>query len=153
MQIKENIKAPHHWPLCGEFTGTGEFPAHRANYAENVSIWWRHHANQLTGTVRLHASENGVILTAAENEEKRLLQYQILDISEWRIYAAVDWPIIASDTIISTFNYTRGFETHWDCSPGIAAMLMEATSCKYCKNNGQMLTSTFSQDPSFWQIF
>ena len=42
-QIKENIKAPRHWPLCGEFTGPGEFPAQRACYAENVSIWWRHH--------------------------------------------------------------------------------------------------------------
>ena len=42
-QIKVNIKAPRHWPLCGEFTGTGEFPAQRASYAENVSIWWRHH--------------------------------------------------------------------------------------------------------------
>ena len=41
--IKENIKAPRHWPLCGEFTRTGEFPAQRASYAENVSIWWRHH--------------------------------------------------------------------------------------------------------------
>ena len=43
-QIKENIKAPRHWPLCGEFTGTGEFPAQMASYAENASIWWRHHA-------------------------------------------------------------------------------------------------------------
>ena len=42
-QIKENIKAPRHWPLCWEFTGTGELPAQRASYAENVSIWWRHH--------------------------------------------------------------------------------------------------------------
>ena len=42
-QIKGNIKAPRHWLLCGEFTGTGEFPAQRASYAENVSIWWRHH--------------------------------------------------------------------------------------------------------------
>ena len=42
-QIKENIKAPRHWLLCGEFTGTGEFPAQRASNAENVSIWWRHH--------------------------------------------------------------------------------------------------------------
>ena len=42
-QIKENIKAPRHWPLCGELTGTGEFPTHRTSYAENVSIWWRHH--------------------------------------------------------------------------------------------------------------
>ena len=42
-QIKENIKAPRHWPLCGEFTGPGEFPAQMASNAENVSIWWRHH--------------------------------------------------------------------------------------------------------------
>ena len=42
-QIKVNIKALCHWPLCGEFTGTGEFPAQRASNAENVSIWWRHH--------------------------------------------------------------------------------------------------------------
>ena len=40
-QIKENIKAPRHWPLCGGFTG--EFPAQRASNTENVSIWWRHH--------------------------------------------------------------------------------------------------------------
>ena len=40
---KKNIKAPRHWPLCcGEFTGTGEFPAKRASNTENVSIWWRH---------------------------------------------------------------------------------------------------------------
>ena len=28
-QIKENIKAPRDWPLCGEFTGPGEFPTHK----------------------------------------------------------------------------------------------------------------------------
>ena len=39
---QRNIKAPCHWPLCGEFSGTGEFPAQRASCAENVSIWWRH---------------------------------------------------------------------------------------------------------------
>ena len=39
------MKAPRHWPLCGEFTWTGEFPAQRASYAENVSIWWRHHVS------------------------------------------------------------------------------------------------------------
>ena len=40
---RKNIKAPRHWPLCREFTGTGEFPAQMASYAENVSIWWRRH--------------------------------------------------------------------------------------------------------------
>ena len=30
--------------LCaGNSPGTGEFPAEMASYAENVSIWWRHH--------------------------------------------------------------------------------------------------------------
>ena len=42
-QIKENHKAPRHWPLCGEFTGTDDFPAQMASNAESVSIWWRHH--------------------------------------------------------------------------------------------------------------
>ena len=43
-QIKENIKAPRHWPLCGEFTGDRWIPSQRASNAENISIWWRHHA-------------------------------------------------------------------------------------------------------------
>ena len=31
--------------LCaGNSPGTGEFPAQMASHAENVSIWWRHHA-------------------------------------------------------------------------------------------------------------
>ena len=30
--------------ICeGKSLGTGEFPAQMASYAENVSIWWRHH--------------------------------------------------------------------------------------------------------------
>ena len=41
-QIKENIKAPCHWPLWGGFTG--EIPAQKASKAGNVSIWWRHNA-------------------------------------------------------------------------------------------------------------
>ena len=62
-QIKGNIKAPRHWPLCREFTGTGEFSAQRASNAENVSIWWRHHEVQPVTTkyvinccTRVHAS-------------------------------------------------------------------------------------------------
>ena len=44
-QIKENTKAPRHWPLCGNSQVTGEFPAQMSSNAENVSIWWRHHDN------------------------------------------------------------------------------------------------------------
>ena len=42
-QIKENIKVPRYWPLCGEFTGDRWIPRRKASNEENVSIWWRHH--------------------------------------------------------------------------------------------------------------
>ena len=50
-QIKENIEAPRHWPLCWEFTGGRWLPAQMASNAENVSIWWRHHgeSSELSG--------------------------------------------------------------------------------------------------------
>ena len=47
MYTKENIKAPRHWPWWGESTGDRGFPSQRANNAENVYIWWRHHERQL----------------------------------------------------------------------------------------------------------
>ena len=41
--------------LCeGNSPVTGEFPAQRASNAENVSIWWRHHANCRYHKVALH---------------------------------------------------------------------------------------------------
>ena len=46
-QTIENIKAPRHWPLWGEFTGYRWIPAQKANNAENVSIWWRQHGSHL----------------------------------------------------------------------------------------------------------
>ena len=38
------LTAPRHWPFWGESTGGRWFPSQRASNAENVSIWWRHHA-------------------------------------------------------------------------------------------------------------
>ena len=46
-QIKENIKAPRHWPLWGESTGHWWFPSQRASNAENISISWCHHVYSL----------------------------------------------------------------------------------------------------------
>ena len=40
-----DTKAPRHWPLCGQFTGSSEFPAQMASNTKNVSIWWSHHGN------------------------------------------------------------------------------------------------------------
>ena len=35
---------------------TGEFPAQRASYAGNVSIWWRHHVSKSKMTFKMAAS-------------------------------------------------------------------------------------------------
>ena len=44
--------------LCaGNSLGTGEFPAQMASYAENVSIWWRHHAMNIQS-----AGTDGLVL-------------------------------------------------------------------------------------------
>ena len=43
-QIKESIELCVTGPSEGNSPVIGEFPAQRASYAENVSIWWRHHA-------------------------------------------------------------------------------------------------------------
>ena len=69
-KIKEDIKAPRHWPLCGEFTGTGEFPAQRASYAENVSIWWRHHG--LWRCQYIHCCHSNNEITVLSNFIKHL---------------------------------------------------------------------------------
>ena len=43
-QIKENIKAPRHWPLWkGIHRWPVNFPSQKASNAENISIWWSHH--------------------------------------------------------------------------------------------------------------
>ena len=44
--------------LCaGNSPGTGEFPAQMASYAENVSIWWRHHALKNYSRKQHHPSD------------------------------------------------------------------------------------------------
>ena len=42
-----NIKAPRHRPLWRNSPVTGEFPTQGASNAENVSIWWRLHVQNL----------------------------------------------------------------------------------------------------------
>ena len=43
-QRKHQISASLAFVRAGNSPGTGEFPAQIASIAENVSIWWRHHA-------------------------------------------------------------------------------------------------------------
>ena len=51
-QIKENIKAPRHWPSWGEFTGDRWIPRTKGQYHGKASIWWRHHEKLGTSETR-----------------------------------------------------------------------------------------------------
>ena len=90
--MKENIKAPRHWPLCGEFTGTGEFPAQRASNAEIFSIWWRHHVSVQTN----HSSGRPRRVKTAQGRVK--LTHQ-----------SSDWTS-ANFVLKKTYSYTLGHE-------------------------------------------
>ena len=46
-EIKENSMLRVTGFCASNSTVTGEFPAQMASYAENVSIWWRHHVKGL----------------------------------------------------------------------------------------------------------
>ena len=69
-KIKENIKAPRHWPWWCESTGDRWIHLTNASDAEIVSIWWRHHgirANNSTissglfqGEYRRHRSKGNI---------------------------------------------------------------------------------------------
>ena len=44
--------------LCaGNSPATGEFPAKMARNAENISIWWRHHAQSSSGKIVVHRKQ------------------------------------------------------------------------------------------------
>ena len=53
--------------LCaGNSPGTGEFPAQMASYAENVSIWWRHHGlADIRALLPLKMSTGAIIIQLA----------------------------------------------------------------------------------------
>ena len=55
-QIKETSKLRVTGLCTGNSSGTGEFPAHMASNAENVSIWWRLHAKGLRVNVSSRAA-------------------------------------------------------------------------------------------------
>ena len=62
-QIKDNVKAPRHWPFVGKIH---RWPVNsqRASNADNVSIWWCHHAkidSARQGLYFMMTSSNGNI--------------------------------------------------------------------------------------------
>ena len=66
--------------LCaGNSPGTGEFPAQMASYAENVSIWWRHHGDAVLHLKDTLATDLEVAFKASDDHRERFSTF------EWEI--------------------------------------------------------------------
>ena len=65
---RRSKKAPRHWPLWGEFT------AQMASYAENVSIWWRHHAVTTHWPFKRAPQLKGTVFSAGSSGKYALWQ-------------------------------------------------------------------------------
>ena len=70
--------------LCvGNSPGTGEFPAQMASNAENVSIWWRHHAfNDFW-------SETSQILTQRKTSSKHFINNSFFLLNHLHIWRVI----------------------------------------------------------------
>ena len=70
--------------LCvGNSPGTGEFPAQRASYAENVSIWWRHMGwvrdFLIKNTLRFNRANMYVLITLNTIHQNNHENFQAID--------------------------------------------------------------------------
>ena len=100
-QIKENLKAPRHWPLSGNSPVTGEFPAQMASNAENVYTWWRHHVyNQVNAEYRnfLDKFKRHWMINSREKIEMATIGNYI---SEFRTSIITKWRHMTLDTVIT----------------------------------------------------
>ena len=86
--------------LCaGNSPGTGEFPAQMAIYAENVSIWWRHHeTSKFLITEYLWGEDNNdgspdQIADYAENfgVEFAMFKYEVVEYVLAKIMYLANW--------------------------------------------------------------
>ena len=78
-QMKENIKAPRHWPLWGKFTGDRWILAKMASNSKNISIWWHHHVCGHLATLYTNKSVPGEILYRLSNRNTEVFSITVFD--------------------------------------------------------------------------
>ena len=85
--IKENIKAPRHWPLWWNWRVNCRT---KGQYEENIFIWWRHHVHcfkkndgEVSSTLRFTAKEGQSVSASNIMPQRRLVWYA--NMSHWPI--------------------------------------------------------------------
>ena len=98
--------------LCvGNSRVTDEFPTQRANKAESVSIWWRHHANPTAKKARIY-----VMLM---NNLSRLLLYHIsLFYSEYKLDIEMSFSMVTAFHIVVAYRHHMVTEMWFNTGSG-----------------------------------
>ena len=126
---------------CGEFTGSGEFPAQTASNAENVSIWWRHRGILGSGSTHetLSPGNNHVwplcIPPSCWYHRKlncwtilsAVMLMKISNTLKWGMRRLLHLPAISNMAAWLTFGNERNFENK--CLANLGKYM------KFCRNN------------------
>ena len=105
-QIKENIKALHHWPLCWEFIGDRWIPRTNGRNVENGSIWWRHYV-----TRKMFLFYNVIMIAHFTHEDTNLRIIEIIPVS-W----PPSWPF-------SNMTVKEMEMSHWETGQGRVSLV------------------------------
>ena len=106
--------------LCvGNSPGTGEFPAQIASYAENVSIWWRHHA--YLGVVLYSDAQTRMHTYASTHARIHIYVHKFYAAMSWgknnfRWYE-YDWDTVTRLNTPTTHDKCPVYEFPYWCSP------------------------------------
>ena len=120
-QIKENIKAPHHWPLWGESTGHLCIPLTKGN----VAISWHHNddASRLAnGDTRLQA----VVTLAYIKAGNSVMWYHLWNPGPWA--EEINKFLLATLLLVKLWTYIK---SSWR----LRAMEALSASLAFCKGN------------------
>ena len=95
-QIKENIKAPRHWPLLGECTYNRWIPLTKGQCCGNVSIWWRHHGQDVlydieTASWMIWKGNINIFAFASIARLKRCICIMAIYVKKHKIYHFQRW--------------------------------------------------------------
>ena len=85
-QIKENINAPRHWPLWGEFTGDRWIARTKVQWrGKYVSIWWRHQEIFVCSETPRTSHSNSIIKYGGFPSLRERVEMYIVIKTKWRI--------------------------------------------------------------------
>ena len=99
--------------LCaGNSPVTGEFPAQMLSYAENVSIWWRHHVNMLKGRIdRATIPPNMRLIhqNVTWESTEQMITFYYQPVSQYNVYSGYtrQWLRKYSNRFCNEFNMWR----------------------------------------------